>query len=201
MVGMALVCIAIDLALYNDISSILSEGRSVETVTVAYFVLAIIAWIMLSNGDQDHRRNWHIPVILALMALRELDFDKRFTTEGILQLRLYSGPAPLIEKLIGAAIIILILICAFRLLVINLPRWFRGLNKGNAASWLVALAVILLFSSKSLDGIARKLEPFGIALAEETIAMTTNAEEFFELIMAMILVMAVVYYAKNRRKI
>lgn len=200
MVSMVLTCAAIDLILYGSLQSILHENHSVETLTVVFYIMAVVAWLMLSPKDEDYRRNWHIPVILALMAMRELDFDKRFTTEGILQLRLYSGPAPLIEKLIGAAVVILILICAFRLLLINVPKWLRGLKEGAATSWLVALAGVLLVSSKSLDGIGRKLEPFGIKLSQETLIITTDAEEFFELTLAMALVMAVLYYTRSRRK-
>lgn len=199
MAGIILVLASIDIIQSRNVSVILLEGHSIEIASAAYCALAFVAWLWLHTDDQDHR-NWQIPVILALMCMRELDFDKRFTTDGVLQLRLYSGPAPIVEKLIGGAIVLLILICGIRLLLINLPRWLSGLRDGAATSWVIAMAGTLLIALKSLDGINRKLEPFGIELAPETVMMTTRAEEIFELAATMAMVMAVSYYSVHHSR-
>ncbi|WP_415392987.1 hypothetical protein [Paracoccus sp. SJTW-4] len=58
------------------------------------------AWIVLRADDRGWQQ-WHVLALLVMMSLRELDFDKRFLSEGILQLRLYSGPSSVWEKLLG----------------------------------------------------------------------------------------------------
>lgn len=187
-----------DLVLSDSITQVFKENHSIEGMSAILLLVAAGMWF----GFGAHRRqprDWHIPVILILMALRELDFDKAFTTEGILQLRLYSGAAPLWEKAIGAFFVLLILICGLRLAWFNLPRWFRGLRRGDPTSWLVGASGVLLIVAKSLDGIDRKLAPFGISFSRDFVTQSGRFEELMEMVMAILLIQAVIYYARPVR--
>lgn len=192
--SLVLAVLIVDLSLSDDIAEIYGESRSIEGMSAFLLLLAATLWFGLGAFRRDPRQ-WHIPVILLLMTLRELDFDKAFTTSGVLQLRLYSGAAPLWEKLVGAGFMILILWCGLRLAVLNLPRWFRGLA-GDMTSWLVGAAGLLLVVSKSLDGIDRKLAPFGVSFSRDFVVHAGRLEELMEMVMAIVLVQAVVYHAQ-----
>lgn len=137
-----------------------------------------------------------IPVILVLMAMHEMDFDKRFTSEGRMQLRLYSGDSPLWEKTLGLVVIALILVCGWRLLTITLPRFWAGLRAELPASWLAALAALMLMVAKTLDGLDRKLAGFGVTISPELGTLTGRLEEFLELAAYMMLVLALAYFLR-----
>lgn len=193
--SLVLAMLIVDLSMSDNLAEIYRENRSIEAMSAFLLLLAAALWFGLGAFRHDPRQ-WHIPLILLLMTLRELDFDKAFTTSGVLQLRLYSGAAPLWEKLIGAGFVILILCCGLRLAVLNLRRWFRGLGAGDTTSWLVGTAALLLIVSKSLDGIDRKLAPLGVSFSRDFVVHAGRLEELMEMVMAIMLVQAVVYHGQ-----
>lgn len=184
-----------DIAALIPIESFYKEGRSIELSSAILLFLAAFLWVGL-RPDGGDRRNWHIPVILTLMALRELDFDKRLTAEGILQLRLYSGANPLLHKIVGLAVILLILICAWRLLRHNLRPWWQGLAQFQPTSWLVLVAGSLLVVAKTMDGFDRKIASFGLSIEPELAQALGRSEELLELLMCMVIIQAVAYYRR-----
>lgn len=187
------------LLVFRDIISLIPtedfyhEGRSIELSSAMLLFLAAVLWLGL-RPDGGDRRNWHIPVIVILMALRELDFDKSLTAEGVLQLRLYTGDAPVLHKLVGAGVVVLILVCAWRLLRYNFKPWLQGLAEFRPTSWLVLLAGSFLVVAKSMDGFDRKLAGFGLTFEPELVRALGRSEELLELVMCMAIIQAVVYY-------
>lgn len=196
MLGITLAGLGVDLLMHDSVSEIFKEGHSVEAMSVAILVAAA-AFQVFGNGGLA-RSEGHIPVILILMALRELDFDKRLTSEGVLQLRLYTGSAPLWEKAAGFAVVVLILVCLIRLAWLNLPRWWRGLQQGAGSAWLATGAALLIVIAKSMDGIDRKLAPLGMTLTTEMITMAGQLEEMLELAAYIMLAQATVYFARSQ---
>lgn len=194
--GLVLLVVAIDLMTSHEVVELFKEGRGIERMSALLLLGAAGLWFVLGTA-RGRAAQWHIPVILVLMAMREMDFDKRFTSEGLLQLRLYSGGAPLWEKAIGAAVLALILICGLRLMLLNLPAWWRGLWQGSRTCWLTGGAALLLIVAKTLDGLERKLAPHGIEIDPMLGVMAGRFEEVLELVMAILLVQAVVYFARD----
>ena len=93
----------VDLALHESTAVIFKEGHAIEVMSAVLLASAAVLWWGLGADDMAGRQ-WHIPVIPVLMAMREMDFDKRFTSEGVMQLRLYSGDSPLWEKTLGLVV-------------------------------------------------------------------------------------------------
>lgn len=143
---------------------------------------------------------WHVPVLMLLLMARELDFDKRFTEKGVLQLRLYSGDYALSHKIIGACVIILILVTLYRLVCHGAGPFLRGLRDGRAWSWWLAGAVVLVVLAKSLDGLARKLAPFGVQVPPEIDQLAGLVEEGLEWVFPMMVILAVCTWAQARRE-
>ena len=198
MLSATLLLLGVDLALHDSTAIIFKEGHTIEVMSALLLAAAAVLWWGMDADDMAGRQ-WHIPVILALMALREMDFDKRLTSEGVLQLRLYSGAAPLWEKMLGLAVISLILVCGWRLMTLTLPRWWAGMRAGLPASWLAGLAVLMLALAKTLDGLERKLAGFDIRIAPELGTLSGRLEELLELAAYMMLVQALVYVLRCRR--
>ena len=198
MLSVTLLFLGVDLALHDSTAVIFKEGHTIEVVSAVLLASTAVLWWGMGADDRAGQQ-WHIPVILVLMAMREMDYDKRFTSEGVLQLRLYSGDSPLLDKVLGLAVIALIVVCGWRLMTITLPRWWAGLREGLPASWLAGLAALMMVVAKTLDGLERKLAGIGISISPELGTLSGRLEEFLELIAYMMLVQALVYFLRCRR--
>jgi hypothetical protein len=160
---------------------LISEGGIIESLSaLGYFVC--VAY-MLYRGSIDFAKRYHYLIMLVtLFGMRELDFDKRFTTMGILKSRFYTSDlVPLGEKLIGVVVVLLLLYVVFRIIKDHAPSFATGVK--NRVSWhLGALSVIgALVFSKSIDGLGRKLGDVGITVDPLIATYFGVIEEILEL--------------------
>jgi len=175
---------------YSPFSAALHEDGPVEKMSAALWGLCAIMVIYFAPG-RVFGPQWQILALFLLLCSRELDFDKRFLSEGILQLRLYSGDAPYWEKAVGLAVLLVVLTVVWRLCRRNLPVLFAGLRHWAAWAWCSFAALGLLVVAKSLDGIGRKLADFGLMLDPQTVATASIYEELFELFAVVVIVWAI----------
>lgn len=187
----ALLVVLTSLVFTNDTYALFREGGPIEGMSAAFWFVAAL-WLSVYLIRQRRGALWHLAVLLWAAGMRELDMDKAYTQDGILQLRLYSGDAPALQKLIGAAIVLLILTAAIRLLIRDLPGFLRRIPALRANEWLVILIIELLFISKSIDGLGRKLAPFGVEISDWTSDFAGRAEEAMELFAAIFVLQVVV---------
>ncbi len=166
-----------DLATLEDTALVFKEGHAIETLSVLMLAIGIVLWFTLAGPYA--LREWQIPVLLALMAAREMDFDKRFGDYGLLKLRTYTGDAPMTVKLVGGAIILLALVASWRLLRRNMPFWWARLRTGHADALLILGAFVTGVVAKTLDGIGRKL---GVTLPANIDMLAGRVEEVLELV-------------------
>lgn len=145
-------------------------------------------------------QRWHVPALFLLFAARELDFDKRFLSQGILKARLYSGDAPIHEKLIGLAVIAVILVVCVRLVRRNWRDIITGLTQGVAWVWAAVIAFGLAGFSKTIDGAGRKLSPLGIEIPASVDYGISVVEEVMELAFAVVAILAVCLYESHRAR-
>lgn len=190
----ALLVTLICLVFTNDVYALFHEGGPVEGMSAVFWFIAAL-WLTVHFVRSGQWRIWHTAFLLWAAGMRELDWDKAFTQEGVLQLRLYSGDAPLVQKAIGAAIVLLILVAVMRLLIRDLPGFLRRLRLLRANEWLMVLVVSLLFVAKTIDGLGRKLAPFGIEVTEWASGFAGRAEESMELFAAILILQVVALYA------
>ncbi|UWQ22523.1 hypothetical protein [Jannaschia sp. W003] len=165
-------------------AGLFAEGGVVEAATAGLLAAAGSAALVL-------RRPW-AGTALVLLALRELDLDKRAVSEGILKLRQYSGDAPLGEKIAGLLVIALILAILWRF-ARALPSVLRAARRETWAR-LVLLAFALVVVAKTLDGLARKLAGIGVEISAEAAARAPAFEESLELLFGACLLWAVLAY-------
>ncbi|SDY60561.1 hypothetical protein SAMN05444004_102118 [Jannaschia faecimaris] len=161
-------------------AGLINEGGALELATVIALVLTFGLFILrlpsLAMGPE-----WHLPALTLLFVLRELDFDKRFMEVGVLKLRLYSGDAPLVLKFIGAMVIAIVLICLYRVVRHNGRAFLVALRAREGWAITIALGFVSGVVAKSVDGLGRKLAPFGVELSEAQGLFTIFVEEFLEL--------------------
>lgn len=175
-----------------------TEGGPVEAASVVFLALAslILAVDMVRSGG---RARWHLALLTAALALRELDMDKTLTAHGILSARLYSSAAPLEQKIAGALVIAGLVWASLRLLRRDLLPWVAALRRKETWAWLSFTAFGLYCVAKTLDGAARKLATWGIALSDDHSRLTSFAEEGLELVAAILLLLSVLGWQRRRK--
>ncbi|KIT15541.1 hypothetical protein [Jannaschia aquimarina] len=172
---------------YDPGAAFMKEGGPVEAASAAFLVVAATLAAL--------RGLWAPAALIGFLALRELDFDKSFLSEGILQLRLYTGDAPLSEKAIGAAVVVAILATLWANLRL-LRHWGAGLRPRASWAWIVLASIAIVVVAKTLDGLGRKLADVGILISENADGIASLIEEWLELGFAAGLVLAVLRYPR-----
>lgn len=167
----------------NDsaVELLLKEGGVVETASaIGYFVcIVFLFYVGRSASMQTH---WYLYVIFSAMALRELDFDKRFTETGVLQSKfLIAGDVGLFAKLFGGALLLLLVAAIVFWVRRHVRYFFAGVLSRRSSSWAAGFALFFIVMTKSIDGLARKLEPFGVEISAHTDEIASRFEEVFEL--------------------
>ncbi|MFP4161398.1 MAG: hypothetical protein ACLFMW_07280 [Ectothiorhodospira sp.] len=173
----------------------LKEWGIVEVASALGYAacLALIAW----------RRHvialWPFVVMIGFFMLRELDFDKQFTTMGIFKSRFYISPeVPLMEKLVGGAILLGLVLTGILILRRYTRPLLSGLRTGSAVAWGGLLAFGGLVLAKSIDGLPRKLDAIGIGITDQTARHAGGFEEVLELGIPLIILLALMAYLRNR---
>lgn len=203
--GMFLPCfVALTAAIALDLWFIVPPGADypeqsgVELATVGFYLAATYFFFVLVPAER-WRAHFAIPVFALLCAAREMDFDKAFTSRGILSLRHYTGDASLVSKLVGAAFVLLILIIAARLILKGAGPLLNGLRKREPWAYITLSIPVLLMVTKTLDGLDRKLFGLGISAAEPVLRLAVVLEEAGEALIpvAMIVALATAYQMRK----
>ncbi|MBO3759659.1 hypothetical protein [Ciceribacter sp. L1K22] len=195
--GFALVailgCVAlvlVDLLTKQIDSSLFRESGGLELATALLYGYTAIIWLWTRSGD-EWRVHWQVPAVMLLMMGREFDLDKKLTSIGFLQSKLYfSAEAPMMERILGLVVIAVTITVVVRLLRYNARIFIEALRYRTLWAWGVVAAVALGIVSKSLDGIDRKLAPLGISIDPALAAKAALAEEFLELLIPLLLLAA-----------
>ena len=161
-------------------TTLLAEGGFYESLSVVGYILCILALVWTLRGAV--LRVWYLPLVLAVMAARELDLDKSLFTRGLFKARQYTGEGvPLGERLIAALILALIVTAILLMLWRHARPYLTALFRGRAWAGAVLLGIGFTVAYKLLDGIARKLAPLGIEISADAERTAFVVEEIGEL--------------------
>lgn len=170
MIGIDLLTKAPDLKLTR-------EHGGVELASGLLYLWAAVVWVAL-HGRRELLRNWQIPTVLLMMGGREFDLDKLFTSVGVLKSKLYlTAQAPVWERLLGVAVLAFTLAVLIRLTRHQGRAFLDGLRRGAAAEVALLAGLLLAIFAKTIDGLGRKLQGFGIKLDAATGAWFGSVEE------------------------
>lgn len=177
---------------------LLNEGGWIESASwVSYFIAA--GFLLIQTIRWPSR--WSMLVITMVLGMRELDFDKRFTTMGVFKSRFYfSDQVPVIEKLIAGVITAALVAVLVLLVKAHLKPFIEKVKNREGASLSVLFSCGLMAVTKSIDGLSRKLEPFGIEPSAAANRVVGAIEETFELTAAVLLILASAMALRQRSK-
>jgi len=146
----------------------IKEGGLIETMSAGAYLLC--AALMLKLGDRVYlKNNWHFLVVLVAFAMRELDFDKRFTEVGILKSKfLFSPEVSVTAKITGFLIVAFVAFAMLRIIRLHGRAIVSRVKAGRLSTvdWSLLIATGFIFISKTMDGIGRKLADFGIVISQ-----------------------------------
>lgn len=146
-------------------TALLSEDGPVEIVSaVLYFVCC--GYALIRGGGAFLKKYPYFIMIPLLFGMRELDFDKRFTTIGVLKSKFYVSPLePWHTKLIVITLGLVVIYMLVQMLKNHLLEFWAALRAGSSFGYGVALVLAMLVVSKSLDGLERKCASIGLSVA------------------------------------
>jgi hypothetical protein len=183
---------AIELAGNGFTTVLIKESGALEMSTALLYAYTAMVWLW-TRTRETWRRYWEVAAIMLLMMARELDLDKQMTSAGILTSKLYlTNMAPPVERIFGVLVILFIAIVVCRLIVRSGPQLLSGLRRRALWAWSLIAAVGLAVVSKSIDGISRKLAPFGVHLSDHTNLIMGILEEVLEFGIPVMLLVATI---------
>jgi len=176
--------------------TLLAEGGFYESLSVVGYLLCIAALIWTLRGAV--LRVWYLPLVLAVMAARELDLDKSLFTRGLFKARQYTGDdVPLGERLVAALILAIIVWAILLMLWRHVRPFLAALFQGRAWAGAVLLGIGFTVLYKLLDGIARKLAPLGIEISADAERTAFVVEEIGELGIPVMFLAAILLWPGN----
>ena len=176
------------------ISFLLDEGGVIETASALGYFLCI-ALLLYMGGTTSLKSHWYLHIIFLAMALRELDFDKRFTATGVLKSKfVFADDVGLVGKVVGLSIVLIVLLSIFTWIRFHAKEFFVGIFQLKTPSWAAGFAMAFVVFTKSIDGLSRKLEPLGLAVSTDVSILAGRIEEVFELGIPILLLYAIFLY-------
>jgi hypothetical protein len=89
--------------------------------------------------------------LLLIYAMREMDFHRLFTEEHVSKWKLYAGPFPLQDKIIGGCVVLLTIVVMVYFIGSNFRHFWKSLKTMQSWAVHVIFWAVLLFSSQMLD--------------------------------------------------
>lgn len=175
------------------------ESGPVQVLSAAGYLTVVVA-LWREMGSRFIWRHVYFVAIPILMCLRELDMHNRFTTLSLTKSSFYtSSEVPLPEKMIGVAIVALLIWCVVSMLIRHWRGFFEGLRSGQAYAYALFLAGAFGVMAKAVDGIASKLEPIGIVVTPKVEQVAIISEEVLELGIPLFFLVAVFAWSSQRK--
>ncbi|WP_299837591.1 hypothetical protein [uncultured Jannaschia sp.] len=178
--------IAIDVATLTDGETLTREGGGIEMLSMLGYLAAIVLYFW-----KRPRPIWPIPVTLLFMAAREFDADKRFTSEGILSTKILFYDTPLWEKTTALTVWVALAVTLIVLIRRRGPVLLAALKRGMPWALAFAAGFLLAGFSKSIDGLARKLAPWGVVVPSDVDRYAGTLEECLELLIPVVFMVAI----------
>lgn len=131
-------------------------------------------------------------MLLFLFGARELDWHKAFTTDSVLKSNYYlKSAAPLTEKLIAGAVVLLIFALVIYYLACYLRPFLQGLLRRSPPAISIACTFVLLAFTKVVDRSVSVLEvDYGVRVPEWVERLQTALEEPLEFFIPILILLA-----------
>ncbi len=192
----------------QDCYGVVRENGLVENATVTLYALAAILLIWLRPTDNSRAQDIAFAVflflIISLMA-RELDAQMWIPSQDTtaFKINFFRNPKnPIGEKILAGAIVLVYLGVAIYLVRRYARFLIRGVFKLKTLPWTIGtLGAITLFA-KIIDRMpANYQKATGIAYTVSEHALSSAVEECYEMYMPVLIILAIIQFARNPERI
>ncbi|MEM1075745.1 MAG: hypothetical protein AAF665_06395 [Pseudomonadota bacterium] len=194
------ISVIIDALFFANGASLKREGGGLEMISAVLYINGVIVFFKVVPSVR-WLSLWQIPALLVFFALRELDFDKAFTSSGVLSSNLYRGDSALTTKLIAGSVLVLFLVVVFRIIRKGAPAVFRSVRNRETWGVLAIGAVAVTVATKQLDGLGRKLGEIGIEVSQGVDFAASMLEEVGEAFIPVLIILALLACWKGRSNV
>ena len=132
--------------------SMMNDDGLVQILTAFTLIASCIFCLQRALRKISPAFKWgQLSYLLLIYAMREMDFHRLFTEEHVSRWKLYAGPFPLQDKIIGGVVVLLTLVVMVYFIGSNFRYFWKSLK--TMQSWAVHVIIwaVLLFSSQMLD--------------------------------------------------
>ena len=173
---------------------ITKEWGPIENAQVIFYVTgALVSWIYARQKIWDG--GYQGSLILLIFAMRELDFQKKFTGISITRTKYYfHSDAALTAKLLCALIVISILVLFFLFIKKNIRGFYKNVKALKNWSLSVIAGLFSMLLAILLDSITRVFESLGIESVKHGHLLKNPFEELFELAIPFFFLNALLLY-------
>lgn len=161
-------------------NTLIKEGGLVESLSAIGYFICLLALFLLKGTE--HRGLGYVMFVMLIFGLRELDFDKRFTTWNVSRIELFPSPSiPIIERIIGAVILLPFFYSIFMLVKCHFRELLSAARRMEPYAIGVCFGILLLCVSQILDGLKHKFAVIGITAEGDVDQLVRGMEEILEL--------------------
>ena len=132
--------------------SMLKDDGLVQILTATVLIASCFLCLKRALRKIPPAFKWaELSYLLLIYAMREMDFHRLFTEEHVSRWKLYAGPFPLQDKIIGGVVVLFTIVVMLYFFGRNFRHFWNSLKAKQ--SWAVHVIVwaALLFSSQMLD--------------------------------------------------
>ena len=174
------------------------ENGLVENLSaVGYFLTAVCCLILVYK--QRWRDGWTGAFITFLFGCRELEFQERFTTVSITKIRFYTGAGvPWMQKAVVLVLIAFMVWVVARCLRRHARFFVPALRLRKPYAVSILSGMLLLGLSKICDLAHRMVISIGVPLCYNDEIRVSMVEEFFELGVPLLFLVAVFQFVSSR---
>jgi hypothetical protein len=132
--------------------SMLKDDGLVQILTAGTLIAACIFCLQRALRKIPPAFKWgQLSFLLLIYAMREMDFHRLFTEEHVGRWKLYAGPFPLQDKIIGGIVVLLTIVVMVHYIGWNFRHFWKSLKARQSWGVHIILWAVLLFSSQMLD--------------------------------------------------
>jgi hypothetical protein len=132
--------------------SMMNDDGLVQILTAFTLIASCIFCLQRALRKIPPAFKWgQLSYLLLIYAMREMDFHRLFTEEHVSRWKLYVGPFPLQDKIIGGVVILLTLVVMVYFIGSNFRYFWKSLKAMQSWAVHVISWAVLLFSSQMLD--------------------------------------------------
>lgn len=132
--------------------SMMEDDGLVQILTAVVLLASCLLCLVRALRKISPALKWaQLSYLLLIYAMREMDFHRLFTEEHVSRWKLYAGPFPLQDKIIGGVVVLFTIIVMLHFIGSNLAVFWRSLKAMQSWAVHVIIWAALLFGSQVLD--------------------------------------------------